>query len=263
MHLKRFLLPGIISSLFLVAPARAGSVTLQGSSVLHYMTRNNLAVTDAGSNIVAALRLQFNEEGNALVQKFDLTATNLLPSQPYSMFAVLGDDTNAVAVAAFNSDAAGRARVSFMSTKSGSSDSVDKKPLPALLNPLLNVRAIGIAQFQTQTLAYAWINTSTQYQYLVKRNLTPANTNGTAAGSINLKGNPTIVNFKLKAGGLTPTNSYYLALNSNIVSSVTSDTKGRLQISKWPTNAPTGLSLQLLQLLDSGSNAVLSTTLPK
>jgi hypothetical protein len=137
------------------------------------------------------------------------------------------------------------------------------KAMPLVLNPVLKIRAIGITHFHTQLLAYAWVNTSTQYQYLVKRNLTPANPSGTATGYINLKANPSIVNFKLQAGGLAMTNTYFMAVNSNIVSTVASDKKGRLQIVQWPTNAPSGLTLQLLQLLDSSSNAVLSTTLPK
>jgi hypothetical protein len=71
------------------------------------------------------------------------------------------------------------------------------------------------------------------------------------------------VNFRLLAGGLTATNDYHLALNSNIVGTVQADDDGRVQIRDWPTNAPAILELRSLSLLDGSSNVVLHTQLPK
>jgi len=135
--------------------------------------------------------------------------------------------------------------------------------LPDALDPLTDVRAIGVENASTQTVASAWIADASHFQYLVKRNLTPEDTNGTAAGSISLIANPRHVNFRLLAGGLTATNDYYLTINSNVVNTVASDPNGRLRITTWPSNAPAILELRSLSLLDSGSNAVLSTTLPR
>jgi hypothetical protein len=84
-----------------------------------------------------------------------------------------------------------------------------------------------------------------------------------AAGSISLIANAHHVNFRLRAGGLAPTNDYHLALNSNVVSTVQANDAGELQIREWPPTAPPVLDLRLLQVLDAGSNAVLSTTLPR
>jgi hypothetical protein len=67
----------------------------------------------------------------------------------------------------------------------------------------------------------------------------------------------------LRAGGLNATNDYHLALNSEILSTVSANEDGRLEIKDWPTNAPAILELRSLSVLDGSSNVVLRTTLPR
>jgi hypothetical protein len=235
-------------------------VTRRGTSVLHYTTRNEIVATDLASNVVGSLWLQFNEQGHAQKQSLRLRIAGLETNSTYGLIAMVGDDTNAAPVATLTTDSHGRARISYLSRAQGQSG---RNPLPDVLSPLTEVRAIEVANGSTQTVAYAWIADASQFQYIVKRNLTPQDTNGPAAGSISLIANPRHVNFRLLAGGLAATNDYHLALNSNVVSSVTSDAHGRLLLRNWPTNAPPILDLHVLSLLDLASNVVLSTTLPR
>lgn len=235
-------------------------VTRRGTSVLHYTTRNTLVATDAGSNVVGSLRLEFKEQGHAQKQSLRLLANGLETNATYGLIAVVGDDTNAVSVTTLESDRAGRVRVFYMSTGQGHGG---RNPLPDLLSPLTDLRSIGLENASTQTVAYAWIAEADAFSYLLKRNLTPEDTNGTAAGSISLIANHHRVHFQLLAAGLSATNDYHLALNSNIVDTVTANDRGRLEIKNWPSNAPPILDLRSLSLLDGSSNVVLSTTLPR
>jgi hypothetical protein len=252
--IKRLILWGMVSTLVASAVAASPS-TRKGSSVLHYQTRNSITGSGTGS-----LRLQQNEQGNSSKQTFDLRVDGLTASTTYTLAAVVADDTNAVSVADFTTDANGSARIVY-SAKGQGKGKGNGAALPAVLNPLVDVHAVSVVDAATQTVAYAWINTSTDYQYLVKRNLTSAG--APAAGQISLIANNSNVNFRLNAGGLAPTSDYSLALNSNVVATATSDANGALQISEWPAGAPAILDLRLLQLLDGNTNAVLSTTLPK
>jgi hypothetical protein len=251
--IKRMILWGMVASL--AATAVAAPATRNGSAVLHYQTRNTFTGTGAGS-----LRLQQNEQGNSSKQTFQLSLSGLTADTTYTLAAVVGDDTNAVPVASFTTDSNGGARIVY-SAKGQGKGKGNGAALPAELNPLVDVRAISVLDAATQTVSYAWINTSQQFNYLVKRNLTSLD--ATAAGQISLIANNNNVNFRLNAGGLTPTSDYSLALNSNVVATATSDANGALQISEWPAGAPAILDLRFLQLLDSNTNAVLSTTLPK
>lgn len=235
-------------------------VTRRGTSVMHYMTQNTLVATDVGSNVVGQLRLQQNEQGHSSKQSFRLVVRGLETNAGYNLIAVIGDDTNAVPVTNLTADRRGRAQLSYLSTGQGHGG---KNPLPDELNPLTDVRSVGVENASTQTVAYAWIADADKFQYIVKRNLTPEDTNGTAAGSVSLIANQRHVNFRLLAGGLAATNDYHLALNSNIVSTVQTRDDGRLEIKAWPTNAPAVLELRSLSLLDGSSNVVLYTRLPK
>jgi hypothetical protein len=238
-------------------------VTRHGTSVLHYMARTDFSTTETGSNVVGALRLQFNEQGHSQKQSLTLVFAGLETNASYDLTAVVGDDTNVVVVSPLAADARGRLRVAYRANGLSLPGHGWKSPLPPTLDPLTGLQALGLDNAATQTVALVWIANAPRFQYLVKRNLTPEDTNGTAAGSISLIANPRHVNFRLLAGGLNPTNDYHLALNSNVVSSVQASETGRLQLREWPSNAPPVLELRQLQLLDASSNVVLSTTLPR
>lgn len=235
-------------------------VTRRGTSVMHYMTRNELRTGGEPSEVVGTIRLQANEQGRSSKQMLDIRPGGLEAGTNYHLIAVMGDDTNAFLVGDFNTDDKGRAKLSFMSKGQGRGG---KAPVPDGINPLTDLRALGIENAATQTVAYAWIADATQFQYLIKRNLTPEDTNGTAAGSISLIANKNRVKFNLLAGGLGATNDYHLVLNSEIRMTVQSGDDGRLEIKNWPDDAPPVLELRSLAIWDAGSNAVLRTSLPK
>ena len=243
-----------------VPPGTNGPVVNAGSSVFHYMTTTPLPATGAAPNVAASLRLQFKKQGNSLLQKFDLTVTRLAPNKEYALVAAVGEETTLSPVATFRSDKQGQARVSYM--KQGEGQGNGKKALPAALDPLTDVHAVGIQDAALQVLALGTIDASPSFQYLVKANLTPADTNGTAKGSIRLKANAEGTSFRLLADGLVAGAVYHLALNSAIVENLTADANGRVQILTWPAGAPAVLDLRTVALLDVGSQVILSTTLP-
>src|SRR5262249_52882765 len=159
----------------LVAWAGEGPVTRRGTSVLHYSTRNSLQSTD-GSNVMGELRLQCNEQGHSQKQSLRLVAGSLEVNTAYGLIAALGDETNAVLVSNVESDASGRRRLNYMTKAQGHGG---RNPLPVLLDPLTDVRWLGLENASTQTVAYARIAGAQQFQYIIKRNLIVDDTNGT------------------------------------------------------------------------------------
>lgn len=248
-------------STLLPAEIRADKpVTRRGTAVMHYMTRNDLHSTNDPSSVVGSVRLQANEQGHASKQTLDVRLQGLEPEAAFSLLAIMGDDTNAFIVTSFFASDAGRARLSYKSKSQGRGG---RNPLPESLQPLTDLRALGVDNADTQTVAYAWIAEAAKFQYLIKRNLTPEDTNDPAAGSISLIANHNRVKFRLLAGGLGVTNDYHLALNSEVRMTVQSDETGRLEIHDWPADAPDVLDLRSLALWDAGSNVVLRTSLPR
>jgi hypothetical protein len=244
-----------------VPPGTNGLVVNAGSSVLHYMTTTPLPATGVAPDVTALLRLQFKKQGRSLLQKFDLTVTSLEPNTEYALVAAAGEETTLSPVATFRSDKQGQARVFYM--KQGEGQGSGKKSLPSALDPLTDVRTVGLQDGALQVVALGSINASPNFQYLVKRNLTPADMNGTPQGSIRLKANAEGTSFRLLADGLAGGSVYHLALNSGIVETLAADAAGRVQLLTWPATAPAVLDLRSLELLDESSHVILSTTLPK
>ena len=249
--------------LALTGIARAGSATNSGPGTLHYIAQTTLtnkhSITNGG---FGSVKVDYYNNGKSVAQKIDLSLTNLSSLRLYSLLATLGDDPTLYEVGTFTSDKKGKAKIScqdivYFNGTAGPTN----KPLPALLNPLINVRRLAINKDVTNLLAQVSLDSTVLYAYQVKRNLTRVDPFGTAAGSIDLKGTGLGGNLKLKADGLLPFSMYYLALGTNMVNTALSDKKGRLQMIGWPVGVVAGPSLGTLQLLDISSNAVLTTTL--
>ena len=251
----------LVASLAALSVA-AASATRKGASVMHYMTPTPLVGTALATNVGGTVRLQFNEQGRSSLQKFDLWANGLESHTEYFFVVASGEDTNAYPVGTVTSDGQGRVRLSYM--KKGQGGGNPRKALPPELDPVSNVLGVGLQEtVNTQTVAFAWISSSSNFQYLVKRNLTSTDEGATPAGSISLKANGQNVNFRLLADGLTGGDTYHLALNSNVVETVTADADGTLELNGWPGGAPGVLELQSLSLWDATNNVVLGTLLPK
>lgn len=238
-----------------------GPFLRRGTSLLHYTTRTPFAVTDAGAGMNAAVNLDVKEQGNAAKQRFDVMVTGLSPNTTYVLIAMRGDEADASAIGTFISDRQGRAHVS--STKQANSHAKVKGSAVANLFPVTNIRAVGIQDEAAQTLGLASIDASPSFHYLVKRNLTPADPNGTAGGSISLEADGQGLRFRLLAGGLNPGATYFLTINAIVVGAMSADTGGGFQVTTWPSNAPAVLTVRTLAVTDSSGNSVLGTALPE
>jgi hypothetical protein len=230
---------------------------LSRAAVLHYMTFTPLAAEE-GSPVSGELRLQFKQQKNSSLEKLDLDARGLALKREFVLVAITGTGTNAVA--SVPSDKRGRLSLSW--SRKGQGGDNGKNAFPDELASVADLRAIALLDGST-TVAWAWVNTSPKYQYLVKRALTPANMNSDAVGAVRLKANAEELKFAVGAAGLVPGAPYHLTLNSTVVASLLADADGRVGFVGWPASAPNVLDLRAVAVLDGSSNVVLSTVLPK
>lgn len=234
-------------------------VTRQGPPILHYSTRNDLTAGN-GSSVVGTVSVDFKEQGKSQAQSFALEVSNLKPGTEYTVVALINDDPTPVYLTTFVADSKGEASLTSAQRLKGKSKP-GRSPWLTALDPVVRLNAISILQGE-ETVAYTWINDSSQFQYLVKRNLTDVDLESEPRGSIHLKGNPQNVNFRLRAGGLIPGHEYQLFLNGVSIVGALANESGVVQIMEWPQSAPAILDLRLLELRD-GNYPVLRTILPK
>lgn len=225
--------------------------------LLHYLVRTPLEVAPQ-SPVTGTVRLQSNEEEKTSMQRFDLDAKGLEPAADYVLVVATDDETNAVQT--LKSDGKGRVAVSYIAK--GQGEGPNKKAFPVGFAPLTEIRGLSL-QKGPDVVAGMITSTSPEFEYLVKRPLTQADTNGPVNGTIHLKANTNEVKFRLTATGLIPGETYRLILNEIVIQTVIADSLGQVVTEGWPATAPAVLDLRTLSLLDGSSSVLLGTTLPK
>lgn len=231
-----------------------------GTDILHLFLHKDMANEGLLTNATGRVDVGLNRQGKANNQRLDIAAANLETNTAYQVWAALGDDTNFTFGGSFTTSSKGRGVVRFMQVGSshGKAPGKGKTPLPAELDPISNIRALVIANVNTQAVLTAELREPEKLQYLVKRALS----GGGAAADLRLKATTQNVQFRLLATGLAPTADYFLALNGDAVASATSGTNGVLSFTSLPVAASNILDVRSLAIWDSASNSVLSTTLP-
>jgi hypothetical protein len=250
---------------FTNAAASAGSVTRRGPDSLHYLVRNNVTPTGSGAQTInGTFQLHFIERGEKVQENLTLRVAGMETNATVSLTAAVGDDpANVITVAHLPTDKKGRLRQTFITKSPAPARPSRVPPVPESLSPLTDVGAICFEDSTGQVVGNAGVQDATHFQYVVRRNLTPANDAGTEAGSISLTASERRTSLTLVAGGLTPNTDYMLALNGSAVATVTSDKNGYLRVRGWPDGSPPVLTLRSLALTDSGGSVLLSTTLPR
>jgi len=259
---KRFLgLLGFISAGLLLSHTTYGAKG--GTSILHWMLHATFTNTDLAPNAIGSVDAKLNQQGNADNQKLNISLGKLDSNTTYTLSAVLGDDTNLTDVTTFTTDANGAAAFKYSHVGSSHGNGHGPgTPLPDALKPISNIRELVVDISSTQEVLRADLTAPDRFQYLVKRAMSNDHVEDTAAASLRIHASGSFVQFRIDATGLTATQTYFLAINSDIASSTTSDTQGKLNISGLSGGAPAILDIHDLAILNSTSNSVLSTTLP-
>lgn len=250
---------GYVMALALTTQAEP-PVKAHGTDILHFFVRKDM--TDGGLESGAAGRIDAkqNQQGQANNERLEISLTGLATNAPYQLFAVLGSDTNWIPVVEFNADDNGVAALRYRKSGNGNGNSLGKgkAQLPAVLDPLSDIRALAVFNSSTQAVLSADLTAPDKLQYLIKRDLSTGDVNAT----LRIKATTQQTQFRLLASGLAPTNDYQLVFNGEVVQTNGTDDKGKLMINSLLQNPVEILDLHTVALWDRGSNAVLTTDLP-
>ncbi len=238
--------------------AVAATTHRHSTDILHFFDHVHFANSGVVTNAVGQVDARQNQQGNANNQTLDLHLRGLETNTTYYLYALTGDDTNWTAVTSFGTDSRGRSELLFRQLGNGHGLGRGKLELPASLTPVSNVRDLAVFNVNTQAVLTADLTAPERLEYLVKRDLSTTNVDAV----LRLHGSATRTQFRLTASGLAPTNDYYLVLNGGITETNQADARGRLDIRSTLLYPGDVLDLHTLELWDTSSNVVLSTTLP-
>jgi hypothetical protein len=229
-----------------------------GTDILHLFDHTVMTNNGVETNAAGHVDVRQNTQGHADNQSLEIKVRGLETNSPYQVWALVDNDTNSMWTAQFSTDSDGDAALNYRKLGHGDHGGHDRLPLPAVLDPVSEIRQLTIANASTQAVLTADLTMPNRLQYLIKRNLSAPG----IEASLRIHATTTQTQFRLVASGLSPTNNYFLALNGGIVETNSTNLRGRLVIRSLLVNPTDILDVHSVAVLDSSSNTVVSTTLP-
>jgi hypothetical protein len=180
----------------------------------------------------------------------------LTPGASYSLIAFVGEGSVLTVVSNFNANIHGSFSVTYWKKTTGTS----KGPgLADELDPISNI--VGYAVFTGPTIVLqAMVVNPVNITYSVNRNLANTGVETNAIGSLIISGNRTSTHFRVSASGLTPRTTYHVGINGIAVVTATSDSRGRLTVTKLPLGSANFIAIQEVTIANDNADVVLIAT---
>jgi hypothetical protein len=229
--------------------------------ILHYFAQGKMANAGIVTNASGQVSLHENSVSKGKPQELRIDLRQLDTNSTYTLAALLDDDTNLTQAAQFTTDARGNAHLDYRDRNNNHGNGNGHGPgnsVPAQLSPPSNIRQLVIQDTNAQAILTADLTSPDQFVFFLKRD---ASANGIPA-SLQVNAGTHSARLRLDASALTASTDYSLALNDVVVTTASSDARGRLHAGWAFENSSDALSVHSVSLLDSSSNAVLSATLP-
>ena len=279
------------SALIAVSQPGAHQGHHHGTDILHYFIQESLLNDGVLTNASGLVQAQHNQQGHSDHQRLTLLVSGLETNTTYSLYGLVGDDTNLTWVVDFTSDDVGRASLRYgdfslgggmglskakggneggqgqnngnghgqgMGNGQGGHPGKNLDPLPTQLSPVNQIRELDVVDASTQAVVTADFTMPDVLRYLVKRDLS---TNSVDA-MLRIHATSRWTQFRLIVNGLNAQQDYWLAVNGSVTQTNATDADGRLWITSLPEGVTNILEVQSLALWDTASNVVFRTVLP-
>jgi hypothetical protein len=250
--------------------AFAGDGPNHGTDIIHLSIQTQMENEGIVTNASGQARIDWHKQGNANHQALKVNVQGLDADTSYELGALLNDDTNVTSAITFTTDADGNAAINlddkghsnnghghghaYGHNKKGHA----KAQLPAELEPVGQIHELFVLDSTgTNVVLTADFSTASNFQYLVKRNISSNSVNA----ELWIKANPQKAQLRLLASGVAA-GDYTLMLNDIAAKTQTADEHGRVDIRSELANPADILSVSSASLIDAGTNVVVSTSLP-
>ncbi len=217
------------------------------------------SMTNNGSvdpNALGVILGSLNRRGITDIQRLAISASRLDTNTGYQLVAFLDDTATATPVTNFVTGRLGTSVIRYVK-----SARLVGNPLPAILDPISNIRALNVLNGNGDTLLQGNLTRPNSFSYAVTRAMDNTGIEPGAGGVLRLVGNPRVTRVVVHATGLTPVTSYQLMVNGVGTTSKTSDRRGNLLIAGPRTGLPLVLDIRTVALADStGASVILNTS---
>ena len=247
-HLVRGLLFG--GTLLILAQTATASPVVNSFS---YSFRAAMTNVGLDADALGTVSGHLTRRGATDSQRLRIAASKLDADSTYHVVAVTGDNVAATAAVDFVTNRRGGSTITYVKNNG-------RHPLPAVLDPISNVRELDILNAGSSAVLRADLLDPDAFSYAVRREMENTGFMAGADGVLKLSGTPRLTRASVAATGLTPLASYKLLVNGVSVTNKTSDSRGKLTIAGPKTGLPLVLDITTVALADAGDNIILITT---
>jgi hypothetical protein len=227
-----------------------------------YSVDEDFVATGVDANARGHVSAKVKHKGNVQSQRIRLTVAQLDPNTPYTLLASMGEDSDPVAVADFNTTSSGRAVLNQVQTRV--LDKVRRVPkrrvLADALNPLLDVRSLAVVNTNGEVVLTVDLHNAPSLHFELTSVLASTGNDPAAIGCLAVAWQSGYLQFRLFAAGQS--SQYTFSVNDAPVGTYLADYTGRISVGVFPPAAPSPLTFRKLSLRNADDIVVLESQLP-
>ena len=242
-----------IAALVLLVGTLVAEAKPNGPNSMRYSVDTVLVSTGVDED--AAGRVQISQHKGAAADQYRvrISVTGLDARTGYTVLAQLGEDPNFVVVTNFTTNPRGSARIVYVSGKNGNS----KRALPEAVAPVLNVRALAVANTNGEIVLSVDLHKSESMKFELASIFENTGTDMLAIGCVALAYQNGSIQFRLFAGASSSQLTF--CVNGTPVETYSTDLSGRINVGLFPSGAPSPLEFRTLSLRNGDDAVVLQS----
>lgn len=252
----------IIFALFMGAVvAEAGPAN---SNKVRYKVDEALVSSGVDSDASGRVQAFVKQQGNSDHQRLRVSVKDLDPNASYTLLALVGTNESYITVTNFTTSGLGKGKVVYFQNRAlrdnghvGTGSGVNKRALPAVIDPLTQVRALAIANAADEVVLSVNLHESLGMEFELTSVFTSTETDPYAIGCVAVACSNGSTQFRLFAAG--DSSQYTFCVNEAPVATYGADSTGRISVGAYPESAPSPLLFKTLDLRNGGDAVILKS----
>jgi hypothetical protein len=248
----------------LLAGALVVNATAAGPSKVRYSVKAPMVASDVDTNATGRVEAFLKQQGNSDHQRLRITAAHLDPRTSYQLLALIGSNVDYVTVTNFSTSARGRAVLMYFQNRAlrsnghnGGGSGVNRHALPTVLDPLTDVRALAIADTNSEIVLSVNLHASESMSFELASIFDNTGSDPMAIGCMAVACQGPFVQFRLLAVGQS--SQYTFCVNEAPVATYHADGTGMVNVGTFPNGAPAPMYFKKMCMRNAGDQVVLQS----
>jgi hypothetical protein len=220
----------------------------------------DFVATGVDADAAGRAQVFLRHQGSSEQSRLRVRVHDLDPSTTFTLKATFGNDTTAVAISTFTTDASGKATILYTARESAKTPKhvrPNKHAFPETLSDISQLRSLSIANANDQVVLSADLQAAEDFSYEVATAFTATGTDPDAIGIMAAAVQSGTIQFRLFAMGQS--SQYTLTINDQAVANYFADPMGSIAVGKYPPAAPAPMEFRKVGLKNAANVVILES----